>query len=341
MALVAKVLTVSDSVAVGARPDGSGPALVDRLEELGLAVVETSVVADGIAPVAERLREMTAGFAGLVVTTGGTGFGPRDLTPEATAQVIERAAPGLAEAVRSSSPLGALSRGIAGSIDRCLLLNLPGSPFAVVESINAVAALLPHVLALLAGENTPHPATPTDQHEPGRATDEPEHRHVPLTEPHLTHVDGRGHARMVAVSEKPPTYRLARAACRVVFSGELDACLPDELDVLDLLGEARIAGIQGAKLTASLIPLCHPLPLSAVTVDLAVATGVVDVSAIAETVDRTGVEMEALTACTMAALTIVGACRQSDLPPSIEDLTLWEKLGGRSGHWRRPTAIET
>ena len=341
MALAAKVLTVSDSVAVGTRPDGSGPALVHRLEDLGLAVVHTSVVADDIAPITQRLRELTAGFAGLVVTTGGTGFGPRDLTPEATAQVIERAAPGLAEAVRSSSSLGALSRGIAGSVGQCLVLNLPGSPSAVIESIDAVAPLLPHVLALLAGEGTPHPAARTKQHVPGHTTHEPghEHDHSDTTEPQLTHVDGRGHARMVDVSGKPPTHRLARAACRVILSGELDACLPDELDVPDLLGEARIAGIQGAKLTASLIPLCHPLALSAVTVDLTVATGEVAVSATAENVERTGVEMEALTACTMAALTIVGACRQSDPPPAIEDLTLWEKLGGRSGHWRRQSAF--
>lgn len=342
MALAAKVLTVSDSVFEGSRPDGSGPALVRRLEELGFSVVHSSVVADGIAPVAERLSELAAEFAGLIVTTGGTGFGPRDLTPEATGQIIERAAPGLAEAVRASNSLGALSRGIAGSVGRCLVLNLPGSPSAVIECIDAIAPLLPHVLNLLAGEDSSHPAPGSTPHVAEHRGDQPTHGQGddigPTSGPQLTHVDGRGHARMVDVSEKPPTHRLARAACRVTFSGELDTCLRDDIELLDLLGDARIAGIQGAKLTASLIPLCHPLALSAVTVDLEVEPREVAVSAIAETVERTGVEMEALTACMMAALTIVGACRPGDLPPAIEDLTLWEKLGGRSGHWRRGSA---
>jgi len=320
----AKILTVSDSVVAGTRQDASGPALARRLGELGFDVVEVSAAADGIGPVAERLRRLTAGFSGLVVTTGGTGFGPRDLTPEATTHVIERAAPGLAELARSSSPLGALSRGVAGSVGRSLVLNLPGSPSGAVESLDAVARLLPHVLALLSGEEAPHPA-PTA----GLAL-----AHV--DGPALSHVDERGRAHMVDVSGKPPTRRLARAACRVVIPGSFDACIPDETDPLDVLGEARLAGIQGAKLTASLIPLCHPLALSTVAVDLAVTEGGVTVSATAETVERTGVEMEALTACSVAALSIVGACRTCDPAPTIEDLTLWEKSGGRSGHWRRP-----
>ena len=111
----AKVLTVSDGVVAGTREDRSGEALVARLLDAGYEVVERAVVGDGEEPVAEALRRLCAGFRGLVVTTGGTGFGPRDLTPEGTRAVLEREAPGLAEAARLVNPLGRLSRGIAGT----------------------------------------------------------------------------------------------------------------------------------------------------------------------------------------------------------------------------------
>ena len=105
----AKVLTVSDGVADGTREDRSGAALAERLDAAGFEVVERQVTADGIDAVAAALRSLTSGFSGLVVTTGGTGFGPRDLTPEGTRAVLEREAPGLAEAMRLVSPLGRLS----------------------------------------------------------------------------------------------------------------------------------------------------------------------------------------------------------------------------------------
>ena len=118
----AKVLTVSDGVVAGTREDRSGEALVARLLDAGYEVVERAVVGDGEEPVAEALRRLCAGFRGLVVTTGGTGFGPRDLTPEGTRAVLEREAPGLAEAARLVNPLGRLSRGIAGTTGTALVL---------------------------------------------------------------------------------------------------------------------------------------------------------------------------------------------------------------------------
>ena len=114
----AKVLTVSDGVIHGTREDKSGVAVADCLTSHGFTVVDRRVVADGVESVAEALRSMAAGFAGVIVTTGGTGFGPRDLTPEGTRTVIDREAPGLAEAMRLVNPLGRLSRGIAGTIDQ-------------------------------------------------------------------------------------------------------------------------------------------------------------------------------------------------------------------------------
>jgi molybdenum cofactor synthesis domain-containing protein len=151
----AKVLTVSDSVAGGRRVDTAGPALVAQLEASGFRVDEHRTVADDQAEIAAILSSMAEGFAGLIVSTGGTGFGPRDCTPEATASVIERAAPGFGELMRRSSPKGALSRGISGTRGRSLVVNLPGSPTGAHESLDAIIALLPHALELLAGE-IPH-----------------------------------------------------------------------------------------------------------------------------------------------------------------------------------------
>lgn len=150
----AKVLTVSDGVVAGAREDRSGAALVERLTAAGFTVEDHRVVADGVESVAEALRDM-ATFAGLVVTTGGTGFGPRDLTPEGTRAAIDREAPGLAEAMRLANPLGRLSRAVAGTIGQALVVNTPGSTSGAVECLEAVLDVVPHALRLLAGES-PH-----------------------------------------------------------------------------------------------------------------------------------------------------------------------------------------
>jgi molybdopterin adenylyltransferase len=155
MSLDAKILTVSESASVGAREDRSGDELSRLLAEHGFRVVDRRVIPDGMAPVSAALVELSTGFAGLVVTTGGTGFSPTDVTPEATRAVVEREAPGLAEAMRAVSPLGRLSRGLAGSVGSCLILNVPGSPRGAVESVEAVADVLGHALELLGG-GRPH-----------------------------------------------------------------------------------------------------------------------------------------------------------------------------------------
>jgi molybdenum cofactor synthesis domain-containing protein len=148
----AKVLTVSDGVVAGTREDRSGAALADALVAAGFEVVERRVVADGVESVAAALRELCDGFAGVVVTTGGTGFGPRDLTPEGTKAVVDREAPGLAEAMRLVNPLGRLSRAVAGTVGEAIVLNTPGSPGGAVECFEAVADVVPHALRLLHGE---------------------------------------------------------------------------------------------------------------------------------------------------------------------------------------------
>lgn len=153
--LRARILVVSDGVADGTREDRSGPALQERLTAARFAVDRVEVTPDSADAVAASLTALTAGFAGLVVTTGGTGFGPRDLTPEGTRAVIDRDAPGIAEAMRLANPLGRLSRATAGTAGTALVLNLPGSPTGAVECLDAVVDVVPHALDLLAGGH-PH-----------------------------------------------------------------------------------------------------------------------------------------------------------------------------------------
>lgn len=155
--LLAKVLTVSDGVVAGTREDRSGEAVAERLVAEGFSVVERRVVADGRDTVGEAIVDLAQGFAGLIVTTGGTGFGPRDLTPEGTLVVLDRQAPGLAEAMRLANPLGRLSRAVAGTRGQALILNTPGSTGGAVEYLDAVLDVIPHALRLLASDATLHP----------------------------------------------------------------------------------------------------------------------------------------------------------------------------------------
>lgn len=149
------MLTVSDGVDAGTRTDESGDALVTSLVDSGVAVVERSVVPDEIGAIGEALLEAVS-HADLVLTTGGTGFGPRDVTPEATARLIERPAPGLVHLMLASglehTARAALSRPVAGTVGRTLVVNLPGSPSGAIENLASIMPVLPHALQLLAGD---------------------------------------------------------------------------------------------------------------------------------------------------------------------------------------------
>ncbi len=157
------------------------------------------------------------------------------------------------------------------------------------------------------------------------------------TEPHhFTHLDETGAARMVDVSGKEVTARTARATGRVLVAPRVIELLRGEgLPKGDALAAARLAGIMGAKRTPELIPLCHPLSISGVTVDLAVADDAVEIAATVRTTDRTGVEMEALTAVSVAALTVVDMVKAVDKGAVITDVRVEEKTGGASGDWHR------
>jgi molybdenum cofactor synthesis domain-containing protein len=152
----AAVLTISDSVSAGARADRSGPAVRERLEQLGWSVAVMEVIPDVISEIGERLATLAdGGQVSAIFTTGGTGVAPRDVTPEATRTILDREIPGFGELMRSrgreSTPLAALSRSLAGSRGKVLIVNLPGSPKGAIESLDAIVELVPHVLELLRG----------------------------------------------------------------------------------------------------------------------------------------------------------------------------------------------
>lgn len=155
--------------------------------------------------------------------------------------------------------------------------------------------------------------------------------------PGLTHLDPLGRARMVDVTPKDPTHRRAIARGKVYMQPETTSLIArGAISKGDVLAVARVAGIQAAKRAPDLIPLCHPLLVGSVFVNFRIEDNYIEVEAQVETVDRTGVEMEALTACSVAALTIYDMCKSADRSMVIGDLTLWEKTGGRSGTYRRP-----
>lgn len=161
----------------------------------------------------------------------------------------------------------------------------------------------------------------------------------------FTRIDGAGRARMVDVSMKPWTHRRATARGRVTLgpdsaaslAGGPGASLPGQPGTWsELFDAARVAGVQAAKQTSAIIPLCHSLPSSSVSVGLSLVAGAVEVQSRAEVVGPTGVEMEALVACTVAALTVVTALVVVDPLVAVDGVALWEKSGGRSGTWVRP-----
>mgnify|MGYP001815979514 CR=1 FL=1 len=169
MSLTFAVMTVSDRSAEGTREDLSGPALCDSVERAGWVVSETAIIPDEIQRISDQLIEWAdSGNIQIILTTGGTGFTPRDVTPEATEAVIDRKAPGLAEAMRAGSlritPHAMLSRATAGIRKKTLIINLPGSPKGALENFRIVAPVLPHAVQLL--ENDDRAET---GHRPGRA----------------------------------------------------------------------------------------------------------------------------------------------------------------------------
>lgn len=153
------ILTVSDRSSRGSRPDSSGPALVEKLAGAGLSVTQTAIVPDEVSEISRVLVEWSDNIGlDLILTTGGTGLSPRDVTPEATMQVITRVIPGMAEVMRavslSKTPHAMISRAIAGVRNSTLIINLPGSPKGAIENLEAVLPAIPHAIAKIQGDPT-------------------------------------------------------------------------------------------------------------------------------------------------------------------------------------------
>jgi molybdenum cofactor synthesis domain-containing protein len=212
----AAILTVSDGVSAGVRTDDSGRALAEVLGGSGFRIASTEVVPDERPRIEEALRRL-ASTADLVVTTGGTGLGPRDVTPEATRAAMEREAPGLAETMRAqgrlSSPMAIISRGVTGVIGSALVLNLPGSPRGAVESLETVLDVIPHALELLAGR-TQHTAEQTALPDGGARQESAGGEHSHAGHDHAGHDHSQGHDHSSAeepqavrsqAEESPPT----------------------------------------------------------------------------------------------------------------------------------------
>ncbi|MAT21577.1 MAG: cyclic pyranopterin monophosphate synthase MoaC [Acidimicrobiaceae bacterium] len=162
-----------------------------------------------------------------------------------------------------------------------------------------------------------------------------------MTDHGFTHLDPLGRARMVDVTPKEPSHRRAIARGRIHMTPETaSAVTQGAIKKGDVLAVARVAGIQAAKRASDLIPLCHPLMVGAVTVNFEINHDSIEVEAAVDTFDRTGVEMEALTACSVAALTIYDMCKSMDKSMVIGDIALWEKTGGKSGTYRRSDAVD-
>jgi cyclic pyranopterin phosphate synthase len=157
-----------------------------------------------------------------------------------------------------------------------------------------------------------------------------------MSDAQFSHLDPLGRARMVDVTPKEPTHRRAMARCKVFMQPSTTAAIANrEVKKGDVLAVARVAGIQAAKRTSDMIPLCHPLLIGSVTVNFEIGDTFVAIECHVDTIDRTGVEMEALHACSVAALTVYDMCKSADREMVIGELTLWEKSGGRQGTYRR------
>lgn len=315
------IVTVSDTRTEAT--DESGALAAELVTKAGHVVSERALVRDEPSEVRREVLRLL-GDASVVVTNGGTGIAARDSSYEAIVTLLEKRLDGFGELFRSLSyaEVGAaamMSRAIAGTVATGgVVVALPGSPDAVRLGLEKI--VLPE-LGHLAKLGRRPSASRADASEP-RAP---------------SHLDAGGKAKMVDVGDKAVTTRVAEAQAIVSMSAEaLRHVAEGTAPKGDVLSVARIAGIQAAKRTAELVPLCHPIALTSVDVDFEVEPNRVRVRTTARTNERTGVEMEALVAASVAALTIYDMLKAVDRSMSVGEVFLVRKTGGRHGDYVRP-----
>jgi cyclic pyranopterin phosphate synthase len=333
------LVTVSDTRSL--ETDESGALAQSVLLEAGHVVSSRTLVPDEAEAVRRVVERALDEGAEVVITNGGTGIATRDRTFEALDGLLEKRLTGFGELFRSLSfaeigPAAMLSRATAGTARGGVVIVLPGSPDAVRLALERlVLPELGHLARLAARPRDEHTRSePCVPSEPG-ARSEPDAAREADTGT-LTHLDAKGEARMVDVGGKPETRREASAHAFVTMSAEAFARLETSKKG-DVLAVARVAGVQAAKRTSELIPLCHPVALSSVSIELepdAVRCGV-RVVATARCEGRTGVEMEAMVAASVAALTLYDMLKAVDRGMSIGEVALRSKSGGKSGDYRR------
>jgi cyclic pyranopterin phosphate synthase len=333
------IVTVSDSRTL--ETDVGGALAEERLRAEGHLVVARRVVRDEPLEVRAEVQRLLA-EAEVVITSGGTGIAARDSTYEALAGAFDKTLTGFGELFRALSyaevgPAAMMSRATAGTMSGGVVLVLPGSPDAVRLALERIVLPeLGHLARLGVRTAEPGRAAAPAEAAPAEAAPAPaEAAPSPAASPALTHLDARGHAHMVDVGGKVATMREAVAQAVVTMNRDAFAALASGTAKKgDVLATARIAGIQAAKRTAELIPLCHPIALTRVELELDEPRCAVRVVATAASTDRTGVEMEALVAANLAALTVYDMLKAVDRSMAIGEVVLLRKTGGKSDYAR-------
>jgi len=320
------IVTVSDTRTL--QTDASGALAVELVTAAGHEIAARTIVRDEPAEVRAAVEGMLAEGHEVVITNGGTGIAARDSTYEALAGLFDKTLDGFGELFRSLSyaEIGAaamMSRATAGTARGGVIVVLPGSPDAVRLALEKIVLPeLGHLAKLGARARPAAPAVAAG--EPATAA--------------LTHLDGRGQARMVDVGAKAETVREAVAQAVITMSPQAFALLEAGASKKgDVLATARIAGIQAGKRTSELIPLCHPIALSSLAIELEpdAPRSAVRVLATARTTGKTGVEMEVLVAASVAALTVYDMLKAVDRAMVVGEVTLLRKTGGKSGDYVR------
>lgn len=334
------IITISDTRTNDT--DTSGATIRKLLEQHGHIVIQYDIVHDAAEKIAALVQNYASAGCHVIITNGGTGITARDCTFEALHWLLEKHIPGFGELFRmlSYQDIGSaalLSRAIAGTYRRSLVFCLPGSTGAVTLALEQL--ILPELLHMvweMQRHLDPPPAVQQTETTTTSTTYTPNtpRGYEPDAPVQLTHLDEQGRAQMVDVGMKDVTRRQAIARGEIVMQqATLQHIVDGNVAKGDVFAVARIAGIMAAKQTAQLIPLCHTIPLSYVGIDMCPdeTSNRVKIEATVRTNGTTGVEMEALTAVSVAALTIYDMCKAVDRTMHITNVRLVQKRGGQSG----------